>query len=436
MGNDRPSGDRMAEWNPLADELASGKKELGKLRRRRTRLASAIEEHDRVDIAPVRERRVELEESAREHMAHSRVLEGRIKSVDDDVTAAEHQVASSKLFSRERRKARRHLADTRSARNKMMRQLKRSEKTRASAAKELAQVEERVAEYESFDRDAKVRQRDELAVAIDHECSRLDQLHARKTRLDQKLTPLVNELVWLRETCAAARAELGALAREIDDQKARLAIAQEFKRNLGQAGSGYERRLIHEKSESLLGDGQPGKVIYQATSRISDCEHQQRKLHPRIEGIERSIGKMEDRIAAEATKGSRCVEQLVLDGNNLCYRSGTFIGTRALEALSAELIHRWTVTIVFDADIRSLLKRESRAVQTRFPGAEVHVVATGEKADETILRLADNASTYVISNDRYTDFPDYPAAHNRRVIRHEILSGRALINDLDIDVKW
>jgi hypothetical protein len=66
----------------------------------------------------------------------------------------------------------------------------------------------------------------------------------------------------------------------------------------------------------------------------------------------------------------------------------------------------------------------------------VHIVASGEKADATILSLADKKNTYVLSNDRYVDFLGQEAVKKQRLLRFEMTERRVMIHSLKIDVKY
>ena len=80
-----------------------------------------------------------------------------------------------------------------------------------------------------------------------------------------------------------------------------------------------------------------------------------------------------------------------------------------------------------DKDIRQHFDQE----------VKVHIVATRNKADKTILELAENSKvTYVVSNDRYSEFSEKKAVVEERIIRHEIVDGRIFIHDLDVNIKY
>lgn len=59
-----------------------------------------------------------------------------------------------------------------------------------------------------------------------------------------------------------------------------------------------------------------------------------------------------------------------------------------------------------------------------------------EAADELILDEARGANVFVISNDRFADFPDKQAVREDRIIRHEIVGDRVIVRDLKIDVEF
>lgn len=81
-----------------------------------------------------------------------------------------------------------------------------------------------------------------------------------------------------------------------------------------------------------------------------------------------------------------------------------------------------------------LQKASDRDIQKCFPEfVEVHVVGTKEKADQTVLALASDTTVFVVSNDRYVDYPDQPAVIEQRVIRHEITREKVFIHELGVD---
>ncbi|MCS7167106.1 MAG: hypothetical protein RMI91_07990 [Gemmatales bacterium] len=67
----------------------------------------------------------------------------------------------------------------------------------------------------------------------------------------------------------------------------------------------------------------------------------------------------------------------------------------------------------------------------------VHVVPSRQSADETILRIAERKpQCYVLSNDRFAEYPDSRIVREDRLTRHTILDGCMIIEDLDIEVHF
>jgi rRNA-processing protein FCF1 len=177
--------------------------------------------------------------------------------------------------------------------------------------------------------------------------------------------------------------------------------------------------MIHEKCEELFGIGRPLRVISQQQKDIRQ--------------IKRDYQKLEKRVAEVASKASRTIDVIVIDGNNLCYDDVGFIGLSALETLVPILNREHTIVIVFDSAIRRMLKTNDRGLQKSLgDDIQVHVVASGSVADETVLDLAaKNDHTYILSNDRFGDYNDKEVVRAGRIIRHEIVGGQVFVHDLN-----
>lgn len=66
-----------------------------------------------------------------------------------------------------------------------------------------------------------------------------------------------------------------------------------------------------------------------------------------------------------------------------------------------------------------------------------HIVASKQLADETILDIASNNKfDYVLSNDRFGEYLDKDVVRNDRLIKHEIVKGKVIIHDLDINCNY
>lgn len=204
----------------------------------------------------------------------------------------------------------------------------------------------------------------------------------------------------------------------------KISRAEGFDKALTNAPNGYEKHQIHARCESELGDGKPGKVLQQSRGALRRVDDNIRKLRARIDSLIRFA--------------TWDIRHIVIDGNNLCYEGKRFLRLAALEALVPILAQKYEVTLIFDASIRRKLALSSQDIEARFPQAErVHIVATKSKADETVLAAAsDDPHTFVLSNDRFADYPEKMAVKEERVLRHEIVGQAAFIHDLQITTRF
>jgi len=194
----------------------------------------------------------------------------------------------------------------------------------------------------------------------------------------------------------------------------------ELEEQLSGAEDGKRRAIIHEECRARYGHSRPQHVL-----KMLNASH--RRL-----GFD--IQKLEARIVKEAQAASRDIQQLVIDGNNMCYDNNGFVGLGPVVEAVDDLVCMCSVIVVFDSDIRGLQKASDYDIQKCFPDlVEVHIVATKEKADQTLLALASDNRVFVVSNDRYVDYPDQPAVIEQRVIRHEITREKVFIHELGVD---
>lgn len=219
--------------------------------------------------------------------------------------------------------------------------------------------------------------------------------------------------------------------KEIDDNRSELQnIEAEIKKlnrvdkNLSNAKNSYERALIHQECERMFGVGQPSRAIS--------------KLLKHKGSIERTINKLNDRLTQQIERYSRNINHLIFDGNNFCYCGEQFITFKALSAVLRKLKHYERVSVIFDAGIRGLCRANNQTIKKKLPDwIEVHIVATKQKADETILGFAsENQHAFIITNDRFSDFKSENAVKQKRLLRHEILTDKVFIHDLNISLTY
>lgn len=267
----------------------------------------------------------------------------------------------------------------------------------------------RLSEHEKFDLESTIILLSGFPQSIERTNADLAELRAELTQMETRIQPHVSEHKRLKAEASALNADIAA--------------AEAFSRNLDAAPNGYERKMIHDKCEDRFGTGRPNDVI-------NDRRGKMRRL-------ENNIPKLERRIREELEKSERTIEHLLIDGNNLCYEGQTFIELRALIALLAALADQFTITVVFDASIRSLLKASTQDIKRRLgPSITTHIAPTKTGADEYLLKLAGNLkSTFIISNDRYAEYHDYDAVKSGRLLRFMVADGKIMANDLDITAK-
>ncbi len=220
-----------------------------------------------------------------------------------------------------------------------------------------------------------------------------------------------------------------AFLREINSLELELARKEDFRLNLDfqMIPLNQEHRKLVEERRRIERDVRDGD-----NPGTGPSSNQQRNL----ERIERSIAKIESRIAHLVRNATRTVNRIVLDGNNLCYEKNSPIGLRAVSKLATKLATNYEVLVVFDASIRQMAKPTNNSFPDFPKEVVVHIVNAKTSADETILRLSSQPGQFVISNDRFIDFPEAPAVSNGRIIRHEMVRGHLLVHDLQIDLRY
>ncbi|MFN3789351.1 NYN domain-containing protein [Massilia sp.] len=316
-------------------------------------------------------------------------------------------------FSDQRKQNKQRLEVQRGVQARLQKQLEAIDKQLNGNRDLLEEIETERIRYRGFDRLRELAIRESDAVQIASLRRSLQQALADKANVDAKLAePL------------ASLAECRRREKQLVNELAR---AAELERRLSNAPNGHARRLLHEECTRLFGEGSPGKVA--------------RQKQGELDGVRRSIDKLETRLRGIAQLATRVVRAVVIDGNNLCYerqdRSRQMIGLGALEAAVRRLAQKYKVVVVFDGGICSLLKMTGQAITTRFHRlAQVHIVPSRRGADETILDAASESGTYVLSNDKFRDFPDKPVVREGRLVNHSIVNRRIIVHDFDINEQF
>lgn len=313
-------------------------------------------------------------------------------------------------------------------------------KKRAAMSRSISRLEgsleadrSELAKYRAFDRAAAEAELATIDSDIPLRELEREQLAVRKKEIDRRLKAPRKELHAVhkeRDTLTADVTRLEYRARTLAEE---IREAEGIAEQLSRAGSGYDRAMLHKECERRFDDGSPGAVIRARREQVGKIRRELDSTRRQLAAVERSVVKLEKRIEHIGELGARDVRGLVVDGNNLCYEGQEFIGLAAVEALCGRLAHRYVVTVVFDASIRQRLGSVDAVVRRELAGTKVHVVASRTGADETILDTAQDTYVWVLSNDRFREYPDKPAVAAGRLIRHEILNGRIFVHDLGVD---
>lgn len=286
------------------------------------------------------------------------------------------------------------------------------------------------AQHEALCKECASKSQKTLSLLNKYRAIQPDALHQQRLDAAEAEKQLAQRFKRVSQLKALADDELAVPLQNLRDKRALLEIEKRtlnqalmLEQQLNAASGGYQRKQIHEESGRVLGDGRPGIVVKKARSAISR--------------LTSDIDKLEKRLHQLKNKHARDIRTLVVDGNNLCYQESRFVGLGPLRALLDELPQEYTVKIIFDASIRKLLKANDQAIRAALNPSQkaslVHVVATRQSADETILFTAnDDPFSYVVSNDRFGEFEEMPCVRDKRLIRHEILDNKVLLRDLGV----
>lgn len=253
-----------------------------------------------------------------------------------------------------------------------------------------------------------------------------DRLRALEADIEARtpdLESLKNRATYLEEKLAEPVRALRTAQAERRDVKQKTALARGYLEDLENAPDSRARAKIHRSAESSIGDDKPSRFIASTKGKLDQ--------------LERQILKLEERVRTIVRQGTMDVRSLILDGSNLCHSGTERIGLFALRALNPYLLEGREVQAVFDASVVQLLGVSVERLKTELSPLPVHVAGDKSDADKVILRLADEPGTYVLSNDRFADYPDMAAVVADRIIGVEIIGGRrAIIDDLDIDIEF
>lgn len=202
------------------------------------------------------------------------------------------------------------------------------------------------------------------------------------------------------------------------------ASAAEFDLRFKAAPDAISRRVVQQQCFNLFG--------------LEDTDRAVRIKTGQVESLQRNLAKVETRIAELQKRESRGITRLVIDGTNLCYRGRNpnrkFIGVVALTHLVPTLQQLWPgveIIICFDpGTLKNSAKLWPDGEKHFHHSVQIHEIAPGNKADESIIELASGETEYVLSNDTFRDFQNRPPVKEGRVFKADITTNDILVVEL------
>lgn len=156
-----------------------------------------------------------------------------------------------------------------------------------------------------------------------------------------------------------------------------------------------------------------------------------------LKKLESDLKKITTELELKSQRERRVIDKIIIDGNNLCHKTisnGGFIGLSALVAIVPELLFKnLKFIIVFDSSIYKTY-RYTEILNTL--GIEANFIVAEGKADETIINLANEENYFILSNDKFIEYKARPVIRRNGVFRHEVIDGRIIINELNINQKF
>ncbi|MGO2140767.1 MAG: hypothetical protein ACTH30_10155 [Leucobacter sp.] len=370
--------------------------------------------HRSFDAAAAAQRLTEVSAIEESYATQAEDADARMQAIRKQVTELENASKlgwnpTQWLFATERTEAKHHLK-RQLAQFKSLKTQKDTYNAELDRAREsIATTNESLQQHASFDIAAAEAEISELKAEIRSTTEEISSVKAQEAaRLQLIGIPLK---------------KLHSVEHEIRDLEDEVAKAERMDRDLSRAANGYERKLIHDRSQREFDDGTPRRVAERATQRIVAMRRDEEKLRRRVEEL--------------IERESQDVQSLVIDGSNLCYEGDRLIGLFAVRELCEKLPQDLSLTVVFDASILKKLGLPSEeALRAKMPGVAVHMVDDPAGADETILDAAENRTAYVISGDRFVDYPEKAVVQENRVLRSRIINKRVLISRLDINFEY
>lgn len=397
-------------YNPYTQQVAALASHIKSLEDEQAAIGAKVTAYQEFGLEEQHQRKLEV---TRQLKSEEDELQIELKEMDQ--ASAAHSSAKGQealklryLFSSQRSVAKQLLSECEKALNLISSKVAERKERIKSLSSSTAGLSSAIATYQTTDILELQARLNAIQVELSMSNNQLIKLSGNKTEIDDLISVQLESLRESERRCNVYREHIRR--------------AEGFERDLNRAPNSYERREIHKRCEAVLGNGKPAAVISNRKSALA--------------GEVATIEKLDQAIRLAVKRADVEIRSLVLDGSNLCNRQGNdFVGLTILRALAPVLLKKYSVTIVFDPGIRGMLKATNAEIRDQFPGAEVHVMKTKTSADETILNAAEfDLRSYVISRDRFKDYPQKRAVSEKRVLGFTVLNNTISIESLNIHV--
>lgn len=201
---------------------------------------------------------------------------------------------------------------------------------------------------------------------------------------------------------------------------------EQVERDLSKAANSRERAILHRQCEVSFGEGNPRKLISLKSGELRS--------------VESALSKCLRRTNEIVSMHTRAIERVIIDGSNLCFERGdNFVGLGPVIKAAEIISDSYDVLVVFDASMIRSLDISEKDLSDKFVDnkAEVHIASNAQGADETILTLASlKESYYILSNDKFSEYPDFDVVKSNRLIKHDVVGDHIFIQSLGISSPW
>jgi len=400
--------------NPYAEQLRSAKRELDSIRKNLDNVLQALRWYEEADIVAWQHQLEEKKNLFQMQQEITSSLQKKLTFQSEQLKIYDEKssfgINPLYWFSKERRLYQKLYDDLKKIVKNIIKDKEYSLKKEVMLKKEISGLNSSIQKYHTFNAKNNYEYREKLLTEEKLANEKYMRINKFYCNFSQKTQPLIDEL-----NCIDSR--LHFLERDVRDVK-------DAMDRLNNASNSYERAMIHQDLEEKYNDGNPGKILQRLRKEKNSLERSRQKLRERLDTIVR--------------QHSNDISTLVIDGCNLLYIYGNeYIGMRPLQTLVRELLaQEYYVIVVFD---NSITKRftEDTLQEKLGSNIEVHIAPPNIKADEVLLNMADrHDSTYVISNDKFADYPERPTVYKKHILKHHIANGVIQVPELGISLTY